>query len=58
MNYVKLQVNHLLTEIFTLLSQSSRPLVKSAYQNNSFLISQRKHMLWVLKRTVSLRRFF
>ena len=35
-----------------------RPLVKSAYQNNIFLISQPKHMLWVLKRTVSMRRFF
>ena len=23
-----------------------------------FLISQPKHMLWVLKRTVSMRRFF
>ena len=36
----------------------SRPLVKSAYPKNSFLISQQKHMLWVLKRTVSMRRFF
>ena len=34
----------------------SRPLVKSAYQKNNFLISQPKHMLWVLKRTVSMRR--
>ena len=24
----------------------------------NFLISQPKHMLWVLKRTVSMRRFF
>ena len=37
---------------------SIRPLVKSAYQKNNFLISQPKHMLWVLKRTVSMRRFF
>ena len=29
--------------------------VKSAYQKNNFLISQPKQMLWVLKRTVSLR---
>ena len=36
----------------------SRPLVKSVYQKNNFLISQPKHMLWVLKRTVSMRRFF
>ena len=35
----------------------TRPLVKSAYQKNNF-ISQPKHMLWVLKRTVSMRRFF
>ena len=35
-----------------------RPLVKSAYQKNNFLISQLKHMLWVLKRTVSMRPFF
>ena len=38
--------------------QVYRPLVKSAYQKNNFLISQPKHMLWVLKRTVSMRRFF
>ena len=31
------------------------PLVKSSYPNNNFLIAQPKHMLWVLKRTVSLR---
>ena len=31
---------------------------KSVYQKNVFLISQPKHMLWVLKRTVSMRRFF
>ena len=30
-----------------------RPLVKSAYQKINFLISQPKHMLWVLKRMVS-----
>ena len=35
-----------------------RPLVKSAYQKSNFRISQPKHMLWVLKRTVSMRRFF
>ena len=29
-----------------------RPLVKSVYQKINFLISQPKHMLWVLKRTV------
>ena len=30
----------------------------SALVKFSFLISQPKHMLWVLKRTVSMRRFF
>ena len=34
------------------------PLVKSAYQINSLFISQPNHMLWVLKRTVSMRRSF
>ena len=34
------------------------PLVKSAYQNNNFRISQPKHMLLVLKRTVLMRRIF
>ena len=36
----------------------NRPLIQNAYQKRIFLISQPKHMLWVLKRTVSLRRFF
>ena len=35
-----------------------RPLNKSAYPKNYFLISQPKHMLWVLKRTFSMRQFF
>ena len=35
------------------------PLVKSVYQKKHFFfISEPKHMLWVLKRTVSMRRFF
>ena len=37
---------------------TSRPLVKSAYQKINFPISQPKQMLWVLKRTVSMRWFF
>ena len=36
----------------------SRPPEKSAYWKTNFLTSQPKHMLWVLKRTVSVRRFF
>ena len=35
-----------------------RPPDKSAYPENYFLITQPRHMLWVLKRTVSMRRFF
>ena len=37
---------------------NSRTLVKSGNKKFNFLISQPKHMLWVLKRTVSMRRFF
>ena len=36
---------------------SIRDLVKSAYKVITYPISQPKHMLWVLKRTVSMRRF-
>ena len=32
-------------------------LDKSGYQVNNFLISQRKHMLWILIRSASVRRF-
>ena len=35
-----------------------RPPDKSGQLKIIFLISQPKHMLWVLKRTVSMRRFF
>ena len=34
-----------------------RDLDKGGYQVNSFFISQRKHMLWVLIRSASLRCF-
>ena len=30
--------------------KNSRPVVKSAYLKNNFLISQPKHILWVLKK--------
>ena len=39
-------------------SKFLRTLAKSAYRKTDFLISQSKHMLWVLKRTISMRRFF
>ena len=45
-------------EKFIGIQRINRPLVKSVYQKINFLISHPKHMLWVLKRTVSLRRFF
>ena len=35
-----------------------RALVKSAYKVITCPISQPKHMLWVLKRSVSMRRLF
>ena len=35
-----------------------RPPDKSEYWKTIFFISHPKHMLWVLKRTVSMRRFF
>ena len=35
-----------------------RPPDKSAYWKNIFFISHPKYMLWVHKRTVSMRRFF
>ena len=50
------------TQIFKPLYLSSVPVCRppdhSAYLKIIFLISQPKHMLWVLKRTVSMRRFF
>ena len=36
----------------------NRPPDKSVYLKIIFLLSQAKHMLWVLKRTVSMRQFF
>ena len=44
-------------ELKIILSLSIRTLVKDVYQKNNFLISQPKLMLWVFKRTVSMRRF-
>ena len=35
-----------------------RPLDNSAYWKTIFFISHLKHMLWVLKRSVSMRQFF
>ena len=38
--------------------ENARPPDKSAYWKTIFFISHPKHMLWVLKRTVSISRFF
>ena len=43
---------------FSLLTVTCRPPDKSACWNIIFFISHPKHMLWVLKRTVSMRWFF
>ena len=40
------------------LTSVNRPPDKSAYWKTIFSISHPKHMLWVLKRTVSMRQFF
>ena len=36
----------------------ARPLVRSTYQKNNLISQQNIMMLWVLKRTVLMRRFF
>ena len=36
----------------------SQPPDKSGYWKTIFFLTHPKHMLWVLKRTVSMRRFF
>ena len=41
-----------------LVSTVFRPLDKSTYLKDIFVNSQPKHMLWVLKRTVSMRLLF
>ena len=48
------------TGVCVLLSGTGVPALTTALERSSdfFLISQPKHMLWVLKRTVSMRRSF
>ena len=43
---------------FSCFEELGRPLDKSVYWKTIFFISHPKHMLWVLKRTVSMRQFF
>ena len=42
----------------TMIQVRHRALDKSLYMKTIFLVSQPKHILWVLKRTISMRRFF
>ena len=42
----------------TVLNFRTRSTDKSVYWKSIFFLSHPKHMLWVLKRTVSMRRFF
>ena len=48
----------LITTFFENFFVNTRPLVKRVHQKIKFLISKPKHMFWVLKRIVSLWRFF
>ena len=45
-------------QVYFSTTDTSKTLDKSAYQKINFLVSHPKHMLWVLKRTVSMRQFF
>ena len=57
---LKILNSGIILKIFTHVGfqRNIRPLVKSVYPKANFLISQPKYMLCVLKRTVSMRRFF
>ena len=58
MNYViYIAVREVSYVIYASNLRSIRAPDKSVYQKTIFFISYPKHMLWVLKRTVSLRRF-
>ena len=56
--YKKMYFWHFYSKMHTGLHRGLHYNTKSVYQKIYFLISQPKHMLWVLKRTVSMRRFF
>ena len=47
-----------LTERLLMGGKESNQTTKKTWSKINFLISQPKHMLWVLKRTVSMRQFF
>ena len=50
------EVNHIQPVAYSF--YLARPPDKSVWLKIIFFISHPKHMLWVLKRTVSMRRFF
>ena len=50
--------NHFCSNFILTYAAYIRAPDKSAYWKTIFFISYPKHMLWVLKRTVSMRRFF
>ena len=45
-------------DTYIMVTNSSRPLDKNTLSSIIFLISQPQHILWVLKRTISMRWFF
>ena len=53
-----IQLKHVLGTEKNHLEETVRPPDKSANWKIIFFISHPKHMLWVLKRIVSMRRFF
>ena len=57
-NFLMVYMKECLEEVNCEKISCCRPLVKNAYKKNNFLISQPKHMLCVLKKNVSMRRFF
>ena len=55
MHYQTFFLRNLTNNTYLLFAVVIRAFVKSAYQKKKLLISQQKHMLWVLIRTVSMR---
>ena len=56
-NHDQSQHQNNIKTMFIILKEETIGLNKSGYQVNSFLISRRKHMLWVLFRRASMRHF-
>ena len=63
MNVINITLNTCLQELETVKNQfeqlqTEKEDTSKKLHKFKFLISQSKHMLWVLKRTVSMRRLF